>query len=113
MIRIVIQKSKAALRLTSNARKEYNFTISVIANDAFFLLFHLPVSIYFILYDINLYSGAINSDASFAANYNLFGNVVKNFSLSVQTFTFFIYLAFNKLYRREILHLIGKAIQLL
>ena len=112
MIRIVIQKRKIALRENSNTRKENLFTISVIANDAFFLLFHLPVSIYFILYDINLYSGAINSDSSFAANYNLFGNAVKDFSLSVQTFTFFIYLAFNKLYRREVLNLIGKAIKL-
>ena len=113
MIRIVLQKSRNASRQSSNARKEHHFTVSVIANDGFFLLFHLPVSIYFILYDINLYSGALNGDPLFAVNYKLFENVAKDFSLSIQTFTFFIYFAFNKLYRREVLNLIGKSIQLL
>ena len=113
MIRIVTKTSKAALRQTSNARKEHHFTRSVIANDAFFLLFHLPNSIYFILNDINLYSGAFNGDPLFAANYKLFGNIARNFSLFFQTFSFFIYLTFNKLYRREIWNLIEKPIKFL
>ena len=110
MIKIVIEKSRTVLTQTSNARKEYLFTISVIANDAFFLLFHLPNSIYFILNDINLYSGAFNGDKLLAANYNLFGSVVKQSSLNIQTFSFFIYLAFNKVFRKEILNLIRKII---
>ena len=113
MIRIVIEKNKAALRQTSNARKEHHFTRSVIANDAFYLLFHLPGSIYFILYDINLYSGALNGSPLYAANYKLFGNIVQNFSLFFQTFSFFIYLTFNKLYRKEIWNLIEKPIKFL
>ena len=112
MIRVVIQKRKIALRENSKSKKEHHFTISVIANDVCFFLFHLPVSIYFILYDINLYSGAFNGDPLFSANYNLFGNVVKDFSLCIQTFSFFIYLVFNKIYRREVLYLLRKVVPL-
>ena len=112
MIRIVLEKTRTASGQSSNARKEYIFTISVIANDAFFLLFYLPSSIYFILYDINLYSGAMKGDPLLSANYNLFGSVVRQSSLNIQTFSFFIYIVFNKLYRREILNLFKKIIQL-
>ena len=104
MVRIVIKKSRTALRQTSNLRKEYQFTVAVIANDTFFLLFYLPISVYTILYDFNLYSGAFNGDPLLAATYNLSGNVFKDFSFCIQTFSFFIYLAFNKLYRRELLN---------
>ena len=110
MIRTVFKKRNTALRQTSNAKKEYLFTISVIANDAFYLLFHLPGSIYYILYDINLYSGAINGDPLFAANYMFYGNIVQDFSLYMQTFSFFVYFAFNKIYRKEFLDIIGKVI---
>ena len=112
MIRVVIQKRKIALGENSKNRKEHHFTVAVIANDVCFFLFHLPVSTYFILYDINLYSGAFSGDPLFSANYNLFGNVVKDFSLCIQTFSFFIYLVFNKIYRREVLDILGKVIPL-
>lgn len=112
MIRIVIKKSRAALRQTSKTRKEYIFTISVMANDVFFLIFDLPVSIYYILYDVNLYSGAFNNDAAFSAGYNVFGVVTKDFAFYVQSFSFFINLGFNKLYRSEICYLIGLVISI-
>jgi hypothetical protein len=110
MIRIVIKKSRAALNESSKNRKQYLFTVSVIANDAFFLILDFPFTIYFIFYDINLYSGAINGDALFAAYYNFYGTISKDLAFYVQTLTFFVYLAFNKLYRNELLTLIGKVI---
>lgn len=111
MIRIVLKKSRNVSRQSSNVRKEHHFTISVMANDAFYLLLALPLSVYFILYDINLYSGALNGNALFAAKYMLFSNISKAAALSNQSFSFFINLAFNKLYRREVLNLIGKVIK--
>ena len=108
MIMIVFKKRNTALRQTSNARKEHLFTISVIANDAFYLLF----SFYYILYDINLYSGAINGDPLFAAYYMFYGNIVQDFSLYMQTLSFFAYCSVNKIYRKEFLDLIGKVIPL-
>ena len=112
MIRIVLKKSRTVVRQTAKTRKEYIFTISVIANDVFFLLFDLPVSIYYILYDINLYSGAFNDNPAFTAGYNVFGVVTKDFAFYVQSFSFFIYFGFNKLYRSEICYLIGLIISI-
>lgn len=110
MIRTVLKKSRAVLKQTAKGRKEYLFTVSVIANDAFFLILDLPYTVYFIFYDTNLLSGAINADALFAAYYNFYGNIAKDMAFYVQTLNFLVYLAFNKLYRKELLNLIGKII---
>lgn len=66
------------------------------------------MTIHFIFYDINLFSGAIKSDEIFAAKFAIFSTVARDMSLFIQTFTFFIYVVFNKLYRNEVLNLIGK-----
>ena len=108
MIRIVIKKSRAVEKHAS--KKEHLFTISVMIQDAYILLLVTPVSIYYILYDINLFSGAFNRNPVFTAAYNVFGNVTKDFAFYVQTFSFFIYLGSNKLYRHELLYLIGLVI---
>ena len=108
MIRIVLKKSRAVERHAS--KKEHLFTISVMIQDAYILLLVTPVSIYYILYDINLFSGAFNGNPVFTAAYNVFGNVTKDVAFYVQTFSFFIYLGSNKLYRHELLYLIGLVI---
>jgi hypothetical protein len=110
MIRIVFKKSKAALKESSRSRKQCYFTISVIAKNVYFLILNVPITLYFIFYDINLYSGAINGDALFAAYYNFYGNIAKDLSFYVQTLTFLVYFTFNKLYRKEVLTLISKVI---
>ena len=60
------------------------------------------------MYDINLYNGAIAGDAVFSASYNVFSFTAANFAFCVQTFSFFLYVAFNKLFLNEIFILLGK-----
>ena len=97
---------------TNLSRKEYQFTIAVIAYDIFFLILNFPRSIYFIMYDVNLYSGAFYGNPLFSANYSLLNAVTSNIATFVQTFSFVTYLAFNKLYRKELLDIIGRLLHI-
>jgi hypothetical protein len=107
MIRKVFEKTRATLTQTSLSKKEYQFTFAVIAYDAFFLVFNFPLSVFYISYDINAYSGAFNDgDPVFAASYNVANSVTGNLSICVQNLSFFMYLFFNKLFRKKILSLI-------
>lgn len=100
MIRRIF-KTRAALKEIS--RKEYHFTLAVISFDIYFFVVNLPLSIYYILYDINLYSGAFNNNQLFMSSYNLASTVAQNCAFCAQIFSFFTSIVFNKLFRREIL----------
>ena len=114
MIKKTFNRAKVNItrKLTNLTRKEYQFTIAVIAYDIFFLFLNFPRSLYFIMYDVNLYSGAFNGNSLFSAIYSVFNAVTSNLATFVQTFSFVTYLAFNKLYRKEFLYLIGKILHI-
>lgn len=99
MIRKIL-KSRATFKQTS--RKEYYFTLAVLSYDFYLLVINFPLSIYYILYDINLYSGALNNNPLFSVSYMMFGNITLSLGFCTQTFSFFTNLAFNKLFRQEI-----------
>ena len=103
MIRKLFKSDRSTFKQNSLSRKEYQFTITVMAYDAYFLFLNFPVSVYYIMYDINLYSGALRGDPVMNAGYNLYNGIVVNLSFCVQVLTFFMYLAFNKLFRQELL----------
>lgn len=108
MIRKLFNNTRTTFKQNSLSRKEYQFTLAVMAYDAYFFILNAPLSIYYIMYDINLYSDALKGDdLVFNAAYSVSGAVTSNFSFLVQTFSFFMYVCFNKLYRIEFLRIVG------
>ena len=114
MIKKTFNRAKVSIarKLTNSTRKEYQFTIAVIAYDIFFIALNFPRSLYFIFYDVNLYSGAFDGNPLFSAIYSVINAVTSNFAIFVQTFSFLTYLAFNKLYRKELLDILGKILRI-
>jgi hypothetical protein len=107
MIRKIFRNSRSSFKQTSLSRKEANFTIAVMAFDVYFFVLNFPLSVFYILYDVHYYSGVLSTNSEFGALYNLVLNVMVNFSFCVQTFSFFMNLAFNKVFRQTLLQLIG------
>lgn len=112
---VMIQKTLKFIKASRNrshsaylSLKEYQFTIAVIAYDIFFLVLNFPRSLYFILYDVNLYSQAFNGNPTFSAIYTFYNAITSNIATSVQTLSFLTYFAFNKFYRKEFLNIICK-----
>lgn len=101
MLRKIFESSRATFNQTSRSRKEYQFTISVLSVDIIFFITKFPLSVYYIYYDIELYSNALSSDPLFGAIINLIYSVILNLSFFDMTFSFFTNLAFNKLFRRK------------
>lgn len=112
MIHKIYKSSKIIIKQTSNTRKEHQFTRAVIAFDSYFFLLNFPLSLFYIFSDINSYSGALDGDKLFAANYSLVGAIAGNISFCEQTLSFFMYLGFNKLFRHELGYLLGKYLRI-
>lgn len=85
----------------SHTQNNRHLTIAVVSFSVIFFITHFPISVFFIIYDIKLYSAVFQTDQMTAALYNLPMNVIINFSLLDQVLSIFTYLAFNKLFRRE------------
>lgn len=81
--------------------KQYQFTISVMFYDAYFFIINFPVSIYYILKDAYMYE--FDRDAVLSSQFRMASAVILNLSYYEQTLTFFIYLMFNRPYRRELI----------
>lgn len=102
MIRKIFNKSRAAINQTSLSRKEYQFTFAAMSFDAYFFCMNFPFSVFYVIYDINFYNGAFSGE--FGALYSLLYTIFFNISFFEQSFSFFMYLAFNKLFREKILN---------
>ena len=110
MIRKIFKSKKLVVAFQSSgvSRKENHFTFAVIACNVYFLLINFPLSIFYIFYDINFYSGTFDVDLLLFNKY-LFANAVfSDFSFLVQTLPFFMYFAFNKLFRNEFLYVLSR-----
>ena len=107
MIQKIFKSSKVKGKQTAVARREYQLTFAVMAFDVYFFFVNFPLSCYFIFYDVNNYSGAMDNNPLFRAQYSLFNTVTSNFAFFQQTFSFVMYMIFNKLFRAEVLGLVG------
>ena len=108
MIRKIFHTNRATFKQNSLSRKESHFTIAVMAFDAYFFLLNFPGSLFYILYDVNYYSGAFAANPEFGVLYNMILGIMVNLSFCEQTFSFFTNLAFNKLFRQTFLQLFGR-----
>ena len=110
MIRKKYKTNRHVLNHQNSAisRKEAQFTFAVITYDAYFLILISPLSVFFIFYDVNFYTGSIESKDLFSAKYILVHVITTDISLCEQTFSFFMYFAFNRLFRNELLSMIKR-----
>lgn len=101
IIRKMKKSSRVSLKQTNQSRKENHFTNAVIAYDGFFLICSLPISVFFIIYDFYLISGAFKADPVLGAVYNFWFNIFLNISYGKQFLTFFMNVFFNKVFWYE------------
>jgi hypothetical protein len=107
MIRKILSTSqKANFKQSSLRGKEYQFTLAVMSFDVYFLITNFPLSVFYIVFDVNYYSGAFSVDPEFGAYFNMLFYVFVDISFIEQTFSFFMNLGFNKLFRKELLLMI-------
>ena len=108
MIRKIVKTRKNTSIQNANLRKHNNFTIAVIAYDVFFFALNAPLSIYHMFYDVNFISGHLTKNFEFQAKYALVNAFTANLSICEQIFSFLMYFAFNKLFRKELLYIIDR-----
>jgi hypothetical protein len=107
MIRKIFRKNQT-LQHTTLSRREYQFTLAVMSYDVYFFLFNAPLSAWYILNSVYTYMGTFKTDPTSSAVYSLMGAITVNLADFIQTFSFFSYLTFNKIFRREFLSLKGR-----
>ena len=89
------------VRRNSIRSKEHKFTIAVMSYNLMFFLTNLPITVFYIIYDIDLYSGAFKNDSTFAALYSLYYNILFSLATVSSSISVFMYFAFNKLFQKE------------
>jgi hypothetical protein len=98
-------RRRASFTNTRLSRRERHFTRAVIFTDLVFFITKFPLTISFIVYDAYYYSGVVTgSFYSFAV---FVSNIFIDFSYLDQTFSFFIHLSFNKLFRKELFRIVS------
>jgi hypothetical protein len=110
MIRKIF-KSNANFKHTALSRRELKLTFAVMAFDIYFFAVNLPLMVFYVISDVNTYSGAMKNNPVFKAQFSQNGlaNIITiNIALCQQTFAFFMHLIFNKLFVSEVLYLISR-----
>ena len=105
MIRHIVKKKRNFS--SRQSRKESQFTFAVIAYNFYFFVLNSPLSIYYILNDINLNS-IVSKESLLYSFFNLAYIFTADLAFCEQTFSFFMYFACNRLFRNELLHIIGR-----
>ena len=108
MLRKIFSKNRLTYNQSSLKRKEYQFTIAVMAYSVYFFVLNFPLAVFYIFYDVNLYNGALNGD--FGTTYTFLNNIFINLSYCIQPLSLFMNFAFNKLFRHEIMTVCGKVL---
>ena len=106
MIRKIVSNKRLTYKQSSLSRHEHQFTLAVMAYCVYFFVINSPLAVFYIFYDVNLYTGALTGD--YGATYNLLNFVFVNLSFCQQPLSFFMNFATNKIFRQEIMMLIGK-----
>lgn len=102
MVRKIFRNRAALKQNNTDHKKEFHFTMAVIAFDIYFLFINFPLSVFYIMNDINLYSNALKGDPVFSAKYSLAALSISTYANCVQAFSIVMHLAFNRLYRSEV-----------
>lgn len=105
-----LYKSSRSSKIVQNSsliRKEHQFTIAAMSSNGLFFFFNFPLSIFYLFYDANLYSGAFKNSSTLSVLYAFYMNICLNVSFSFQALSIFMYLAFNKLFRKELIKIIS------
>ena len=98
-------RRRASFTNTRLSRRERHFTRAVIFTDLVFFITKFPLTITFIVYDAYYYSGILTGSLySFAV---FVSNIFIDISSLDQTFSFFIHLSFNKLFRKDLFRIVG------
>lgn len=103
MINRIFKRKRSSMIIHNNAikRKEHHFTIAVISCDVLFFLSKFPLSVFYILYDIDLYSGVFKKDSTLSVVYSFYLNIFVSISSFDQIFSIFMYFSFNKVFHKE------------
>ena len=88
---------------SSLKKKEHHFTIAVFSCSVLFFICNFPLAIFFVFTDVNLYSGAFKNNPGLSDTFSFYTNVFIDVSLIVQTCSIFMYMAFNKLFYKELI----------
>ena len=107
MVQKIVKNKRIATHQTAISRKETQFTFAVISSDIYFLILNFPFSVFSIFYDVYLYNGTFDKDDSFYRKYLLVNAIFSDIAFFVQTFSFFLYLSSNKLFRNEFLKIVA------
>ena len=106
VVRRILKNNRNIVKRNVLCGKEYQFTLAVISYDVYFIAINFPVSVYYVVKDGFLDQFA--SNPLLAAYFNLVDSILVSFAYYEQTYSIFIYLAFNKLYRQEFFHIVRK-----
>lgn len=106
VVRRILKNNRNIVKRNVLSGKEYQFTMAVISYDVYFIAINFPVSVYYVVKDGFL--NQFDSNPLLAAYFNLVDSILVSFAYYEQTYSIFIYLAFNKLYRQEFLFIMRK-----
>ena len=104
LINRIFAKKRRASKVVHNStikRKEHHFTIAVMSCNVLFFLSKFPLSVFYVFYDLNLYTGNFKKDQTLSDVFNFYMNIFVSISFLDLTLSFFMYLAFNKLFLKE------------
>jgi hypothetical protein len=113
MVRSIFKKNQRAFQGTSLSRKEYQFTLAVMAYNIYFFVFNFPLSVWYILNSITTYLDSYRNDSVGAAKFNFIGNLTIGLADFIQTFSIISHLIFNKLFRQELFSLIQSIVRII
>ena len=103
-----LSRSSQSVQKCSLMRKEHQFTIAAISCDVFFFLCNFPLSVFNFLYDANLYTGAFVNNSTLSVLYGFYINICLNVAFLFQTCSIFMYIGFNKLFRKHLFAILFK-----
>jgi hypothetical protein len=95
------RSSQLVARKSSQKRREYQFTLAVMSCCLLYFISNFPISVFYIFFDVYLYSGTFKNDSTLSVEYSFYLNVFLNCAFILQTLSIFVYLGFNKLFRKE------------
>ena len=98
------QSGQQTSRQFSN--KEFRFMVSTLIIDFIFLFFYLPLGVNFGVVTYNLFGTSITSNPVSNAAYNLASNIIQLLALSHTSALFFVFMIFNRNFRKEIIVLL-------
>ena len=99
-------RGRATSTSSGLSHRERHFTRAVIFTDVVFFITKLPLFVCLILYDAYYFTGVLPASLYLTSLSGLLNGIFIDISYVDQIFSFFMHLAFNKLFRKELVVLI-------